>query len=156
MDKWRRAAFICCHWAYMRALERPLGSDPNYERCVADFDEVPGEFFRLGDELGERPKSKLGKKKKNHRWGFLTLLMKFKNYEKIRTGQIACWEQLTFRPILSYYQNIWQRWYTMTGNVLTLMAKTTYVQGDAVTSMEEVQHKVARFHAKYEDEDQDI
>ena len=53
-------------------------------------------------------------------------------------------------------QNIWKGWYTMEGNALMLMARTIYVRGDAVTSMEEVQHKVARFHAKYEDEDQDI
>ncbi len=108
---------------------------------------MPGDFFRLGNELSRRPRLRLGKKKKSHRWGFLTLLLKYKGWLRIQSGEISSWEQIVWRPIIGYSQNIWARWYNHLGNTLSLLAGTVYYLGDSVLSTAEVQQRVLRHNS---------
>ena len=121
-----------------------MAEDSQYERCVDDFTEVPGHFFRLGDNLVHRPRLRLGKRKSAHRWGFLSLLLKMKVWRKILEGSVVSWEQITWRPILGYSQNIWSTWYRHLGSTMTLLSKTVYYLGDGVLSCAEVQLRVLR------------
>ena len=75
---------------------------------------------------------------------FLTLLLKLKTWKKICSGEVLSWEQVTWRPILGYAQNVWGRWYGHLGGMPTLLSKTVYYLGDAVGSAAEVQQRVLR------------
>ncbi len=144
-DKWRSGAFMACHVLYLSEVKRHLDEDENYEAVYDDFEMIPGKFFRLGDELRDRPRLRLGKKKSSHRWGFLVLLLKLRMILAIANGSVQCWEQLVWRPILGYSQNVFRKWYNHLGSSMTLLAKTIYWRGDGGTSVQEVQHRVV-FH----------
>ena len=117
-----------------------------YGRVFEDFTKVPGDFFRVGDQMTRRgrPRLRLGKRKKSHRWGFLNLLLKYKEWKRILSGELVSWEQLRWRPILGYAQNVFGRWYNHLGSTLQLLSQTVYYMGDSVLSTAAVQQRVLR------------
>ena len=128
----------------------------NYEEVCCDFTELgesSNKFFRLGDYLAEVPNRRLGKRKKMHKFGVLSLLFKHKVLVAIENGEVALWEDVKFRPIISFFNNIYKSWYTHAGRAIMLMAKIYYWRSDTVTNMREVMAKVRRMNKKFAGED---
>ena len=100
-------------------------------------------FWALGDECSEVPAVKLGKRKRFHKWGVLALLTKNKMMNKSRDPESELtWSTMAWRPLVSAYDNVWKRWYSLAGRTLTLLARLAWPKGDMVTSTREVQDKV--------------
>ena len=119
----------------------------------ADLGESSNEFFRLGDYLTEVPNRRLGKRTKMHKFGVLSLLFKHKVLVAIEKKDITLWEDVKFRPIISFYNNIYKSWYTHAGRAIMLLAKRYYWRSDAVTNMREEMAKVRRMNKKFTDAD---
>ena len=116
---------------------------------MVDLDELdPTAFFRLGDELQDRPRVRLGKRKQFHKWGQLSLWLKAKVWKRVESGEIRGWEELTFRAIVSYSQHIWRRWYALCGLTLHLLAMTMFPLCDSVCADADVQRRIYEFVCK--------
>ena len=70
-----------------------------------------------------------------HKFGVLSLLFKHKVLVAIENGEVALWEDVKFRPIISVYNNIYKSWYTHAGRAIMLLAKIYYWRSDIVTNM---------------------
>lgn len=143
----RGNAFICCQRMYGKAAYK-LVSQPSFWFLLEDFNTYDEHsFFRLGDILVKRPNMQLGKRKKAHRWGVLALLWKKKVLLKIKSGEICCWDDLKFRPITSYFQNVWKKWHNFAGRSLSLIAVTLYWKGCSVMAPWQVQGEISKFNS---------
>ena len=65
----------------------------------------------------------------------------------MQSGEITVWEEMKFRPIISYAQHIWRRWYAFAGDSLSTLAAVCFPLNDTVTSGQMVQQKVMDFNA---------
>lgn len=99
MDKHKTNAFAAWQVEYWKAGLRWVSKNGSIGRTVQGFNETEAhEFFRLGEYLHDHPRLRLGKKKKNHKWGVLSLLPKSKVWKKVFPGEILCWADLKFLP----------------------------------------------------------
>ena len=125
-----------------------MTSHRNYAEIFVDFEEWQADhpFFRLGDEMAQPFNRRLGRRKAGHRWGVLSLLFKQKVFDAWQRGEIACWEEVRWRAIVSYANNCWRSWYAHAGKTVQLLAMFAYPLGNMVQSEREVQRKLRRLN----------
>ena len=92
----------------------------------------------------------LGKKKSAHRWGVLSFLFKDKTWKKLPSGVITNWEEIKWRTITTYHNNIWRQWYSLAGQTLSLLALLLYPLCDTVQSTGDIQRKLRKLNALLE------
>ena len=126
-----------------------LDESDNSQEELRDFDQInTTEFFVLGSALPHRPNVRLKRRMKAHRWGFFTFLAKSKVMTALERGEIVCWEDVRWRPLISYAMHCWAAWYNILGQVMRSFAVTMFPTGDAVASVDALQALLAHHNHK--------
>ena len=99
-----------------------------FSQIAVDFnDSDPVGFWNLGGTFSEVPAVKLGKRKRYHKWGILAMLVKRKMMLRAREADSSLtWQTMTWRPLVSAYDNVWKRWFSLAGRTLNVLARIVW------------------------------
>ena len=74
---------------------------------------------------------RLTRKARKHRIGVMPFLFKYKYWQKIEE-ETLCWEDLKWRPLLSYKNYMYAKWFSQVGKTLSALASIVYHKDDMV------------------------
>ena len=73
--------------------------------------------------------------------------MPFKyKYWKKTAEEDRAWEDLVWRPLLSYRNHMYAKWYSHAGKTLTALAQIVFPKGNMVESTRRIQRKLAKMN----------